>query len=418
MDMNKSVLLHQDLGFGPDLVDYKRRISRPSALKRAIREKIRVETLSEEMRILYVAMTRAREKLILTGAVRNVEQSVTKWLRAASTPDEKLPAYAMLAGAGFLDWIGPALLRHARQDGSEAVENMLFSYAPAGSEFSGKRIADASQWEIKLWTKRDVLSGNMSEVQEPLEFPGWMGLNGDVSAPSEYFNEVKRRLEWVYSFKKVNKTPAKVTVTELKRRYETELAEVSPLSVRVPKLIKKPMFLEEEKGLSAAEKGTVLHFVMQHLDFGNSDLQAQLEELVKKDLLTEQQAQTVSLGKIQRFLGSDLGERMLAADKTFREVPFNLEIPCHEIFLDMVEEEYKEETMLLQGIIDCYFEEPDGLVLLDYKTDAVPPGGITEIAARYRVQLNYYAQALEKLTGKPVKERFLYLFSAEQAFEL
>ncbi|MBP7177063.1 MAG: helicase-exonuclease AddAB subunit AddA [Thermoclostridium sp.] len=417
MDMNKSVLLHHQLGFGPDLVDYKRRVSRPSALKKAIREKIRVETLSEEMRILYVAMTRAREKLILTGAVRNVEQSVNKWLRIAATHEQKLPAHAMISGSGFLDWIGPALLRHIPKDGAEEEQNTLLSHA-AGSEFTGKRTADSSQWEIRLWSKWDVLSSSLSEVREALEFPGWMGLQGDMSTPSEHFNEVKRRLEWAYSFGKVNKTPAKVTVTELKRRFEADLAEVTPLLVKVPALVKKPMFLEEEKGLSAAEKGTVLHFVMQHLDFENSDLQAQLETMVKRDLLTEQQAQTVSLEKIQRFLGSDLGGRMLSADKVFREVPFNMEIPCHEVFLDMVEEEYKEETLLLQGIIDCYFEQPDGLVLLDYKTDAIPPAGITEIAARYRLQLNYYAQALGKLTGKRVKERYLYLFSAEQVLEL
>lgn len=418
MDMKKSVLLHHQLGFGPDLVDYKRRVSRPSALKKAIREKIRVETLSEEMRILYVAMTRAREKLILTGAVRNVEQSVKKWLRTASTQEEKLPAHAVLSGSGFLDWIGPALLRHVPKEGAEQKQNTLLSYAAAGSEFSGKRTADSSQWEIKLWSKWDVLASNLSEVQEPLEFPGWMGLQGDLSTPSELFTEVKRRLEWHYSFGKVNKTPAKVTVTELKRRFEVDLADVTPLSVTVPALVKKPMFLEGEKGLSAAEKGTVLHFVMQHLDFENSDLQAQLEKMINKELLTEQQAHTVNLGKIERFLGSELGRRMLSADKVFKEVPFNLAIPCHEVFLDMVEEEYKDETLLLQGIIDCYFEESDGLVLLDYKTDAVPPAGVTEIAGRYRVQLNYYAQALEKLTGKRVKERYLYLFSAEQVMEL
>lgn len=418
MDMNKSVLLHQDLGFGPDLVDYKRRFSKPSALKKAIREKMRVETMSEEMRILYVAMTRAREKLILTGAVRNVEQSVGKWLQVASGPDEKLPAHAMLSGTGFLGWIGPALLHHMPDDENERKQNILFSYAPTGSEYSGKKIADASRWTIRVWTKRDLLADESSVIGEPAEFPGWMGIQGDPSEPSGFFNEVKRRLEWVYAYGKVNKTPAKVTVTELKRQFESDLAEVAPLPSRVPTLVKKPMFLEGEKGLSAAEKGTILHFVIQHLDLKNTDLQAQLESMVQRDLLTEQQAQTVSLGKIRRFLGSDLGKRMLATDKLYREVPFNLEIPCHEIFLDMVEDEYKNETLLLQGIIDCYFEEPDGLVLVDYKTDAVPPEGITEIARRYRVQINYYTQALERLTGKRVKERYLYLFSAEQVLEM
>lgn len=417
MDMNKSVLLHHQLGFGPDVVDYRLRISKPSALKKAIREKVRVETISEEMRILYVAMTRAREKLIMTGAVANVEKAAAKWLRVASTHEDKLSAYAMLNASGYLDWIGPSLLRHLNDDNYDSHENMLQAITGV-TEQTGQRVADPSRWQVKIWSRNDVISNKALEIREDADFPEWMGLSGELSKPSEYYDELKRRLEWEYPFTKVNRTPAKVTVTELKRRIESDLTDVTRLPVRVPALVKKPMFLEGEKGLSAAEKGTILHFVMQHLNFSNRDLQQQLDAMVNMDLLTEQQAQTVRLDKITRFLDTELGKRLLAAQKLYREIPFNLELPCHEIFVDLVEEEYSGETLLLQGIIDCYFEEPDGLVLLDYKTDAVPPGGITELIGRYRVQLDYYARTLEKLTGKRVKERYLYLFSVEQLVEV
>lgn len=418
MDMNRSVLLHHQLGFGPDLVDYRLRTSKPSALKKAIREKVRVETISEEMRILYVAMTRAREKLIMTGSVASVERAAAKWLRVASTREDKLPAHAMLNASGYLDWIGPALIRHRNDDDSDGHENMLQAFYGDSLQQTGKMIADNSRWQVCLWNKTDAASGSAQEVREEEAFPGWMGLPGDVSQPSEHYEEIKRRLEWTYPFGKVNRTPAKVTVTELKRRIEADLADAERIPVRVPALVKKPLFLEGEKGLSAAEKGTILHFVMQHLDFSNRDLQQQLDDMVKKDLLTEQQAHSVRLEKITRFLDTAIGQRMLAARRLYREIPFNVEIPCHEIFLDLVEDEYRDETLLLQGIIDCYFEEPDGLVLIDYKTDMIPPGGLAELIGRYRVQLDYYARTLEKLTGKKVKERYLYLFSAEQLVEL
>ncbi|MFZ3373148.1 MAG: PD-(D/E)XK nuclease family protein, partial [Desulfitobacteriaceae bacterium] len=129
-----------------------------------------------------------------------------------------------------------------------------------------------------------------------------------------------------------------------------------------------------------------------------------------KALLTEQQAQSVAVDKIQRFLESPLGRRMLSAEKLNREIPFNMGIPCQELYKELEGEAYQGETLLIQGVIDCYFEEKDGIVLLDYKTDYVAPGKVDEIRERYRVQISYYARALENLTGKKVKGKLVYLF--------
>ena len=157
---------------------------------------------------------------------------------------------------------------------------------------------------------------------------------------------------------------------------------------------------------------TVLHFVMQHLnlDYSREDMVAQIEGMMARDLLIQQQAQSVDVGKIHRFLESPLGKRMLASGSINREVPFNIEIPCHELYRDMEDEACHGETLLLQGVIDCYFEELDGIVLVDYKTDYVPAGKVEMIRERYRVQILYYARALEMLTGKRVKEKYIYLF--------
>lgn len=161
-----------------------------------------------------------------------------------------------------------------------------------------------------------------------------------------------------------------------------------------------------------------MHFVMQHLDFRQDNIEEQISEMVKQDLLTPEQAQSVDPKKIRYFLASPLGKRMLKSEIINREVPFNIEIPCHEVYSELGAECYQGETVLLQGIIDCYFEETDGIVLVDYKTDRLAEGWKETIRNRYEVQISYYARALEMLTGKPVKEKYIYLFTNGEVVEL
>jgi len=413
-DMNKSVLLHQDLGFGPDVADHKARISWPSAAKQAIRERIKTETLSEEMRILYVAMTRAREKLIITGAVGDAGKAAARWAACASVRNARLPAHEILKGCNYLDWMGPALIRHK-------TSGALREYACGGSGFDGLLIDDPSVWSIKIWNKSDVQSREILKKHEDAEekFIRWLD---DVETAAEiagFSEEISGRLEWNYPYAWASRIPAKVSVTELKKRlFNSEISEeagVFPESL--PELIKKPKFMEERKGLTYAEKGAALHFVMQRLDFARGNIETQIEEMREKDLLSAQQAQSVDAKKIRRFLESPLGKRMLASGKINRETPFNIEMPCREIFGEVDHEACGGETVLLQGIIDCWFEEPDGIVLLDYKTDYVPVGAIETIKQRYAPQIKYYAGALEMLTGKRVKEKYIYLFLDGQLLE-
>jgi len=391
-DMNKRILLHQDLGLGPDVVDYRLRLAFPSLPKQAIREKIRMETLSEEMRILYVALTRAREKLIVTGAVSDIVKAKVKWLRCAEVEKNRIPIYDILKGERYLDWIGPILMRAS------------------------------SAWQMQLWNRQDVSDlGGGQEQQEDTDFSQWLeGLEDSLKKGAEEENslgekgevgkEIQRRLSWQYSYSPLSKVPAKVSVTELKRRFE-EQYETPEYTLKM----KKPLFLEEKKGLSAAEVGTVMHFVMQHLDFSPQDaenersIEKQIQRLIEKDLLTRQQAESIAVNKIITFTNSLLGKRMLASDSVHREVPFNIEIPCEEVYPVLAEQGYSE-NILLQGIIDCYFEEADGLVLVDYKTDEVPKGGSETLRARYETQIAYYTRALEQLTQKKVKEKVIYLF--------
>ncbi len=404
-DMNQNMLLHQELGFGPDLVDFKRRISYPSTPKQALRSKIKIESLSEEMRILYVAFTRAKEKLIITGSVNNLVKTILKWSGDADTNEPKILSYSVLKGRNYLDWIGPAVLRH---------KSSMTLRKLSGSENKYFFQEEPSNWEIRTWDKNDILIEKNEEKTTERKLIALLERIDVNTSYSSYKSEIQRRLNWNYKYMKASEMPVKLSVTEIKRHFPSESTEESiPLQASMPTLIKKPKFMEESKGLNSAEIGTALHFVMQHLDFKTvstlEDISLYIDGMVIKELLTPQQADAVNIKKIHAFISSPLGLRLLKSEKLYREVPFNLEISSREFFKDL-EDEYNDEKMLLQGVIDCYFEEQDGIVLLDYKTDYIKQGNTELFRDKYKLQLDYYTMALEQLTGKKVKEKYIYFF--------
>lgn len=422
-DLNGKVLLHQDLGFGPDLVDVERRISYPVAPKQAIKYKSRQETLSEEMRILYVAFTRAKEKLIITGAVKDFAKASANWSKCALRDGEKLPEFNMLKAGTFLDWICPSLARH--RDG----EVIRHAEIPL--------VTDDSSWSIKVYSKEMIGKSEAMEPKSLDELVSWLNddSGNDDDDDDDVGREIIKRLDWKYVYMKAAEVPAKLSVTELKRRFNMQDAEGGQEAESyLPTLVTKPAFMDGAKGFTSAEKGTIMHFVMQHLklekicESSNSDVcvddtrgvagidgisnevRIQRDKMVEDEFLTAKEAQTVDISRITEFFRSDLGERMLAADKVRREIPFNIELRASEVYKELDSEEFSNETVLLQGVIDCFFEEGNDLVLLDYKTDYVPAGSHEVIKERYMVQIGYYTKALEAITGKKVKDRYLYLF--------
>ncbi|HHW56836.1 MAG TPA: helicase-exonuclease AddAB subunit AddA [Clostridia bacterium] len=398
-DLSQSVLYHHLLGLGPEFVDFKRRISYPSIVKEAIKNKIKLESLSEEMRVLYVALTRAKEKLILVGSIRDIKKNVRKWANAAVLQD-KVSEYDILNGKSYMDWIGSAVIRH------KDLEPLR--------EFAGVSLSaeqDASKWEVKLWSKKDVLlekeKYDKIDVVERLK-----GLDLDAHY-SEFYEEVERRLNYVYPYEKACYLPAKLSVTEVKRILNAEIVDEDTTSLFEREVLKTPIFLEKKKGLTAAEKGIAMHLVMQKLDL-NKDLsldgiKGQVKDMVDREILTGEQAKEVDIQKIEGFFKTSLGERMLSSKNVKREVPFHIKLSSREIYKDLPEE-YENEFIQVQGIIDCFFEEEDGLVLIDYKTDYVKEGKEEEIKERYKVQIELYSKALENITGKKVKEKYIYLF--------
>lgn len=414
MDLTNSILYHEELGFGPDYVNLSTRNSYSTLAKEAIKKKIRLETLSEEMRILYVAFTRAKEKLIITGATRNLEKSVKTWASAASLDENIILPSEVLKGKSYLDWIAMAMCKH--RDGQ-----ILREYIGESVDYLKN---DLSTWNIKFWSK-DLLIGDKNLVAVDKVEDNNLLITSKVT---DVDKEVKRRLTYKYKFIEGSGLPSNISVSDLKR---LELLDdnddgVDAFEIFKEKNIIKPKFLQEEKGISAAERGTIIHYVMQRLDLDRvssiSEVKAQIEEMVLDKSLTEKEASVVWYKKVLGFYNSNLGKRLLASYNSNKlvkmELPFFTEISSIDFDDSLDKEVFKDEMIRLQGIIDCFFEEDDGLVLLDYKTDYVEEGKEEEIINRYKSQLKYYKAALEKITQKPVKESYLYLFYLDKEIRI
>jgi len=408
MDLNDKVLLHHEMGFGPEFTDVEKRIAYPTVQKQAVKAKIRLETISEEMRILYVAFTRAREKLIITGSVRDFNKTIVKWSGRATSKGDKLQEYAMLKAMNYLDWIVPSVLRHK-------TFSALRDYADEKGCFVGQLLQDDSEWDFSKWNKEELGKGEVLEEGK---------LNADFAKlledeeNSELSEEINRRLGFSYGYKKVEGLESKFTVTEIKRRFQ-ELEGKSLIKDDFSQMIKKPTFIEEKKGFTAAEKGTIQHFVMQHIDLNMEtsmdSIKEKLEEMVGRVLLTREQADAVNIKTINSFLQSELCERMKKAVSMYREVPFNLQIQPGELGYDGA----TDEMILLQGILDCYFVEEDGrAVIVDYKTDWVQNDAKTLAKERYTLQLAMYRRALESIENIEVKEVFVYFFDTGEMVEM
>lgn len=404
-DLNNSILLHEDLGIGADYVDIERRLSYGTLLKQAIKRKFKLETLSEEMRVLYVAFTRAKEKLIITGSVDNLEKASGRWCSSASEDMEKVPSSEVAKGNSYLDWIAMALAKH--KDGGAIRKE-------ANANIGTTIYDELSTWKVQLWRKNQIIvDKNFETVDE------FIGSEEDLGENLEkkYAHIISNRLDWQYPLMYSASIPANISVSDLKRAKLEEEYNGTMIDIIKEPILKKPEFLQEKKGLSPSERGTVVHFVMQYLDlnlvYTIDQIEEQLRKMIDKELITEEEKKVVNARKILNFFNSDLGKRVLNCFKTigavYREIPFFTEISSR-ILDNSLPEEYEKEMVRLQGVIDCFFEEEDGIVLLDYKTDFVEEGKEDEIKKRYAIQIQYYEDALRKLTGKKIKEKYLYLF--------
>ncbi|MFC5450258.1 helicase-exonuclease AddAB subunit AddA [Paenibacillus aestuarii] len=421
-DLNDAFLLHKELGFGPRFVDTTLRVSYPTLPSLAIKRRMKLELLAEEMRVLYVALTRSREKLYLLGTVKSLDKQLRAWGRHLTRADWYLPDFELAKAKSYLDWVGPALLRHP--DAASWRERIGISEAAADVRL----LQDPSEWKLTVITPESLQLEQ--QMEDTVALPDEERLAAirtvqPVATTGGWGGWLDERLSWTYAYTDAPKLFAKTTVSEMKRLSELNRIAADgeqptePLKMRSA-VWRRPRFMEEKK-LTAAEKGTVVHAVMQNISLSEAPTEASirqtLEAMLQKQTLTLQQSEIVDIPVILNFFQTDVGQRMIKAPKLQREVPFSYGLAADDVYAD-AEHATSGETVLIQGVIDCLFEDEQGLVLLDYKTDAVKGSSDAELRARYETQINLYTRAVEQIWKRPVSGKFLYFFDGARLLEL
>ncbi|WNS76815.1 helicase-exonuclease AddAB subunit AddA [Bacillus sp. DTU_2020_1000418_1_SI_GHA_SEK_038] len=416
MDLKKAYMLDKEYGFAAKYVNAEKRISYPSLPQIAFKRKKKMEMLSEEMRVLYVALTRAKEKLYLVSSVKKAEKKVNQWLQSAENPNWLLNEFDRASAISFLDWIGPALVRH--RDYDSRISQLISS-----------EITDhPSTWKVQIINSEEV--AKLVEVLEAEKdtYLQMVFSGEEVPVQSPFKTMVEDQLSWKYSYLEASQNRSKQSVSEVKRQKEIFSQEDSGIEIirqfKKP-ILNRPQFMQE-KSLSPAERGTAMHMVMQHISFKEQmtvkSISAKMDEMVRKELLTEEQRAAIDPSLIELFFKTELGRRMIMAREINREIPFSVSLPASDIYPEWKGE---EESVLIQGIIDCLFEDEQGFVLIDYKTDQITgrfKGGIDEaksvLANRYRVQIQMYTRALEQILKRDIQERYLYFFDGALIIKL
>ena len=395
MDFQSSVLVHPQLGLGPVCVDARRHIQYPTIARQALERTLRREAKAEELRVLYVAMTRAKEKLVMVHTQANAGGRVADLMALSDCP--VLPE-AVDSGKCMGDWIMLPLLQR-----SEAGALRAF----AGQNSEGRFFTEETPWTVCVHDGLQFAAPvQQSDAAAEERAPQREELPADFAA-----------LSYRYPYAEQTAFPAKLTATQLKgRAIDEEISENTTLPPRLRNLC-KPKFLAGKTALTGAERGTALHLVMQDLDFfcepNEQSVHAQIEAMRAQRKLTEEQAKAADVQAIVRFLRSDLAARIRKSEQVEREYRFSLLRPVRDFSsLDA------DDSVLLQGVVDCFFEEDGELVVVDFKTDHVSCAQLDERAEHYRPQLEAYSMALTRVMGKKVKEKVLYFFSAGEEVRL
>ncbi len=456
-DLNSPFLMHKDLGFGPKFVDQQMRVSYPTLPNLAIRRRSQQELLAEEMRVLYVGLTRPKEKLILVGTAKDLTKKISSWTQVQSHQPYMLPDYVLSRGRSYLDWIGPALIRHPDAEILREIGGVMGSPAPVLN-------GDPSSWVISILSADELSTGLIVGADGEQEVPQNRELklqamlnreaislsaveNSEVTAAADSVN-IENKLGWKYPYAIATTLSAKTSVTEMKKLLS--LQELPSLDwVEEKKVqhqqdstlqLRRPKFMEE-KSMSPTERGTVYHTLMQHIPLrgepvNTAVVEETLNRLVELQIVTKEQGNMIGLDEVVAMYDSEMGTRLLSATWVERELPFSYALSATEAHqgLSFVKNlsqsneqeslitarELDHETVLIQGVVDCIFRDNGKLVLLDYKTDRVleQRGGVDALVEQYRFQLELYGKALEDIMGEPVSEKWLYFFDGSHLVQI
>lgn len=477
-DLNGSFLVHKELGFGPKYVDESLRVSYPMLPNLAIRRRAELELLAEEMRVLYVALTRPREKLIMVSAVKDLLKSIEAWGSAIDVEGQKLPDHLLARAKCYLDWIGPALIRHQSAlslreaaDLREPITPILDSMkklniqiSVAASQYLAMPAAATGEHlGIDLVSANPELGTDLQDGKPPVGDERKQGL---TVVDQQIYDEINTKLGWKYPYQTATRIPAQTTVTEMKAKmtlqnepnfsiferkqlregqasHSGHMGEQKEVVYQLH--LQRPRFMEQVK-LSPTERGTAYHMLMQHVPFDIEPsvgiIQETIAKLILNKILTPPQGEVIDPQRIVDFLISPVGGLLRQAQWVRREVPFSFGLDVQDTHADLLadllaepngaglqgkelpftvqSDELAGEVVLLQGVIDCLFRVDDKLYLLDYKSDRVNPnlGGTEALAAHYQFQLELYQKAIQAMTGQVVHEKWLYFFDQGEAIKI
>ena len=391
-DLDRPVLVHPQLGVGAERVETERRIRYDTVSKSALALTLEREAKAEELRILYVAMTRAQEKLIMVCSRKNPEKHLRELAALTELP---VPPEAVSGANCPGDWLLLTLLntfQASELHGFAGVRPSELTEAPAGVTVHLHRIGG------------EETEGAASPAEEDA------GESPDTTPDTA-------SLGFVYGHRAATVTPSKVTATQLKgRAIDEEIAE-GTLPRRRESAPERPRFLQEKRGLTGAERGTAMHLVMQFLPLDTAAEPRAVAEVIdglrRRRLLTPEQAAALDVPALVRFLASPLAERIRNAPRLWREYRFALLTDA-----GIYDGDAAGEEMLLQGVADCVFETESGLAVVDFKTDRVQTAEVQQRAEVYRAQLDAYAGALSRILERPVTERILYFFACGEEISL
>ena len=409
-DLNDNILLHQDIGFGPTIMDTTRKIKYSSIAKDAIKLKMKQETLSEEQRILYVALTRAKEKLYITGRSKDFTKYVqdkNKVLEMYESENIKLDAKLMKKANSYLDWLMYVYLFNQGRTITLKGESYKLSDIITLNVSNKKDL-------LKALAKEEVVE--QIDLKEKIE-QILKNKSDEENKKSE--QALKELLEWKYDYIVDTTLPTKSSVTKIKQekiKLEEMLKGIESEEVEYKKSY-TPKFMQEDKKISNAEKGTLVHLCIQRLDerkdYELKDIQNMILNLVEKEIITKNEADAIDVNLIYQYTKSQLFEELRQAKEVHKEQPFYINIPAKDV---VSEAENSKKNILVQGIIDLYYiDKNDNLVLIDFKTDYISnePNAKEKILDKYKVQLEIYKTALEQALNRKTSKTALCLVKSE-----
>lgn len=405
-DTQDQILFHNRLGIGLKQYDPEWRMSYPTLIWSGIAAQLRWEGTAEEERILYVAMTRARDQLILTGHSSHIDRDWQRWTSRLN------PAQAK----SYFDWVMPAAL------------------APFGAKADADYARPGAAWQDAVWQVRIAKAVPAGTVEEGA-YDGEPRLEalrrGDLTG-TPVPSWLDEQLSWQYAYPQAVRTAAKFSVSEVKRRYQElhsdELQDEADLSVPAAAVIPPapgeddafaalpPWLAGEEAAVSGAQRGTALHKALQYItpaaDQTTATLRREIDAFVRQGLLSREEAKLVYVPVLAAFCQSDIGRRMAESPELHREYPFTVLLAGG----DPLPETERGEQILIQGVIDCLFREDDAWILVDYKSDRLETADA--FRSRYAVQLALYKRAVEQITHRPVEETYIYSLHLQQEIRL